>query len=307
MLAALALVLLLEGCTAVEKVAVGPFYQVAPLPPEAGSVMTDLAYFEGDDAHTEKHRLDLYRPAGSGWPILVFVHGGSLENGDKALRIGGFDIYGNVGRFYAARGVGVAVVNYRLQPEVRWPEQADDVARAIAWVQRHARDYGSSGELFLSGHSAGAWLAAHAILDETRAKRFDLGPDSVEGFISVSGSGYDLTDRETWQTFGREKAWEKRFATNEARDDWRERASVLPLLGGPDLPPFLLVYTSKEWPALGRQNQLMREALVKAGAGVKLVALETDSHRRMLLAMSRADKRLSGEILSFIQDPYPVP
>ena len=282
-----------------ERVALSPFYRKALLDQEAGDVMADIAYVEGSGAHPEKHRLDLYRPEGRGWPLMLFVHGGSLENGDKGLRIGGYDVYANIGRFYAARGVGVAVVNYRLQPEVRWPEQADDVAAATRWALGKARELGGSGEVFVSGHSAGAWLAAHALFDEKRASRFGLSPHDVAGFISVSGSGFDLTDDATWEMFGREKAWARRFDTGEGGEQWRERASVLPLLGG-DAPPFLLLHTTREWPALGRQNRLMYEALEKMGAEAKLVTLETDSHRRMILAMSRDDKTLSSEILGFI-------
>ena len=65
----------------------------------------------------------------------MFVHGGTWDSGDKNYRAGGADVYANIGRFDAARGLGVAVDNYRLQPAVVWPLQADDVRAAMAWVR----------------------------------------------------------------------------------------------------------------------------------------------------------------------------
>ncbi|MDX1385446.1 MAG: alpha/beta hydrolase [Thermoanaerobaculia bacterium] len=296
----------LAGCVGIEKAVIAPHYQRAELDPARGEALLDLPYLDGAGTHPEKHRLDLFRPRGPGWPTLVFVHGGSLENGDKALRRGGYDLYRNIGRFYASRGVAVALVNYRLQPEVRWPQQADDVAAATRWVLDNVESMGGDGRVFLAGHSAGAWLAAHAVLDQDRAARYDLHPEEIAGIISVSGSGYDLTDRDTWEMFGREKVWARRFEDGESGEDWRTRASVVPLVDKA-APPFLLVYTKKEWEALARQNRLLRAALEDAGVEARLVELETGSHRRMVLALSRGDGRLSATVLDFVAGPPAAP
>src|SRR5439155_21038348 len=56
----------------------------------------DICYREG--SADEKHRLDLFLPHGTNWPILIFIHGGGLTSGDKALRVSGADVYGNIGR-----------------------------------------------------------------------------------------------------------------------------------------------------------------------------------------------------------------
>ncbi|MDP3130995.1 MAG: alpha/beta hydrolase, partial [Bacillota bacterium] len=67
--------------------------------------------------------------------MIIFVHGGNWDSGDKNYRAGGADVYANIGRFYAARGIGVAVINYRPQPVVAWPAQVDDVRAAVTWVR----------------------------------------------------------------------------------------------------------------------------------------------------------------------------
>jgi acetyl esterase/lipase len=104
-------------------------------PAKAYEVKTvkDVVYYDGEGRHKVKHKLDLYLPAGAkGFPVLLFVHGGAWLHGDKDF---GFGFYGSLAKVYARQGVGVAVTNYRLSPEVKHPEHVKDVARAVT----HAR------------------------------------------------------------------------------------------------------------------------------------------------------------------------
>src|SRR5690606_35188130 len=106
--------------------------------PDGVTEFVDKRYFDGPTERDEKTRLDLFFPAGSGWPVMVFVHGGGWSSGDKDLRVGGRDVYRNIGRFYAARGIGVAVINYRLLPGVHWRTQLRDVAHAALYTRTRA-------------------------------------------------------------------------------------------------------------------------------------------------------------------------
>ncbi len=293
--------MILSGCSAVVRVAVKPFYEPAELS-GGGEVVAGLPYRTDEEADEEKHRLNLFRPGTDGWPLLIFLHGGSLTDGDKDLRVGGYNIYGNLGRFYAARGIGVAIVNYRLQPEARWPDQVDDVAAALRWAHRHVHEYGGDGRVFLSGHSAGAWLAARLALDRDEMRSAGLEPEEVTGVILISGSAYDLVDQERWDSGRSQSWWAKRFDLETPGVDWREFASVIPKIEG-DAPPVLLIHTTKEWPVVARQNRLLHQALAREGADSELFAVTTDSHRRMVLAMSRADKAISAKILDFVGQP----
>ena len=145
--------LFLAGCQPALWVGIQFVYDEADLP--AGQIKKDLAYAEGPSADPEKHRLDLFLPAPSeeNWPTVIFVHGGGWTEGDKDLRVGYQDVYGNIGRFFAARGIGAAVINYRLLGDgVQWPAQIEDVARATAYVHDHIAEYGGDpAALFLMG------------------------------------------------------------------------------------------------------------------------------------------------------------
>src|SRR2546421_6636144 len=113
----------------VRRAGMALLYKPVALPEK--QVLSDITYHA--DSQDKKHRLDLFIPDGSDWPIMIFVHGGGLASGDKSLRVGGDDVYGNIGRFYASEGIGVAVIHYRLQPGVTSPEQVEDVGPATAW------------------------------------------------------------------------------------------------------------------------------------------------------------------------------
>jgi acetyl esterase/lipase len=151
----------------------------------------DLAY--GDNP---RQRLDVYVPADAGQdiagspgkPVVVFFYGGSWNSGDRAD-------YAFVGEALAARGMVTVIADYRLYPEVRYPDFLDDSGRAVAWALREIGKFGGDpGRLFIMGHSAGAYNAAMVALD--RRWLADTGePDRatqrIRGLIGLAGP-YDF-------------------------------------------------------------------------------------------------------------------
>ncbi|MBV9946102.1 MAG: hypothetical protein JOZ69_04555, partial [Myxococcales bacterium] len=86
-------------------------------------VVTDIRYSTGADDGTGKDRLDLYLPEGgkAPFPVVVSFHGGALMQGDKSEQA-------FVGQAFAARGIGAAIVNYHLSPQVTHPRHVQDAA-----------------------------------------------------------------------------------------------------------------------------------------------------------------------------------
>src|SRR5438309_10269456 len=207
-----ALCLVVSGCAIAEWIGVQLYYKNADLPEK--QVLRDIPYWNSVDRHAARHRLDLFLPEGTQWPVLVFVHGGGWMEGDKSLRVGSADIYGNIGRFYASRGVGVAVINYELIPDVLWRHQLEDVARAAAWVHTHIAEYGGhASHLFLAGHSAGAQLVTRVALDPELLKATGFSPGIVCGVISVSGAALHRGGEYTYAQWGKLRNEHKRFWT----------------------------------------------------------------------------------------------
>ena len=124
-----------------------------PLPPEQHSVLRDLAY-----GQAALQRLDVYLPAKPMHaPILLMVHGGAWRLGDKQAAA----VVDNKIARWLPKGFILVSINYRLLPEATPLQQAEDVARALAFTQQQAASWGGDGnKIILIGHSAGAHLVS---------------------------------------------------------------------------------------------------------------------------------------------------
>ncbi len=136
-----------------------------------------------------RQRLDVYAPLtaapSSGHPVVVFFYGGSWNRGERAD-------YRFVGEALAARGVLTLVADYRLYPEVRYPDFLADSAQALAFGLREAaRLGGDPRRVFVMGHSAGAYNAAMLTLDATRLAATGHSPRELAGWIGLAGP-YDF-------------------------------------------------------------------------------------------------------------------
>lgn len=136
-----------------------------------------------------RQRLDVYSPftaaPSSGHPVVVFFYGGAWNRGDRVD-------YRFVGEALAARGVLTLVADYRLYPEVRYPDFLWDSAQALAYGLREAaRLGGNPRRVFVMGHSAGAYNAAMLALDATRLAATGRSPRELAGWIGLAGP-YDF-------------------------------------------------------------------------------------------------------------------
>lgn len=281
----------LAGCSLATRAGVALLYEKADLP--TSQLVRDICYTSGPPCDTARHTLDLYRPSATAWPVIIFVHGGNWDSGDKNHRAGGADVYANIGRFYASRGIGVAVINYRLQPTVTWPAQVDDVRAGVTWVRGNISRYGGQPDrIFLMGHSAGAHLSSLVALTATDT--------NLRGVIAVSGAALDLMDEQTY-TLGADRGYyEQRFRGTDTGSEWARKASPARFATA-QAPPFLILYATGETRALQRQSQVLHEALNQAGAASTLVPIAGESHTRIVLALSHPGKAPAKAILDFVR------
>jgi acetyl esterase/lipase len=206
----------------------------------AGDVERDLAY--GNDP---KQRLDLSVPAAPGFPTVLFVHGGSLKEGDKAD-----DDYKNVCAGFPAAGIACANINYRLAPSSPWPAQAEDVAAAVAWIGKNigARG-GDSHKVFLLGHSSGAMLAALVGTDERYLARHRLKPSDLRGVVPMGSIMWDDELEQALKKYGRPRVEEAFGQDPDDRmygslDGYLEHWPIRHIHSG--LPPFLFLIAESE-------------------------------------------------------------
>src|SRR5262249_36899626 len=153
-------------------------------------------------------------------------------------------------------GIVTAVIDYRLLPKVPWKDQIQDVAGAVSWVYRHAAEFGGNPKAFyLSGHSAGAQLAARVALDPEPLQKEGLSKKIVSGVVAVSGAGYQIVlekdkaplrssapvDAALWTS----NYMERRFAEGDATGAWASEVSMLRFLDA-SAPPFLVLCATAE-------------------------------------------------------------
>lgn len=143
---------------------------------EASGARVDLAYGEG-----ERDKLDFFSGGDANRPVVVYMHGGYWQRGDKSM-------YSFVTEGFVKHGVSVAVLNYNLTPSVRIGEIPPQIRKAVAWTWHNASDLGFSREkMFIMGHSAGGHLTAMMMATDWPTFDAALPADLVRAGLPISG------------------------------------------------------------------------------------------------------------------------
>jgi acetyl esterase/lipase len=252
-----------------------------------GVVTRDVDYVSDADYEGGRDLLDIYMPEGAAHvPVVVFFHGGALRAGDK----------GRVGQVVAGRlvpyGIGVVSANYRLTPSVMHPAHVQDAASATAWVIDNIARYGGDAEnVYVAGHSAGAYLAALLTLDPAHLGAHGLTPGSIRGSIPISAFLYV-----------------EETAPNRPKDVWGSdpadwlAASVTPHIGRAE-GRMLLIYADGDDEWRRRQNDTFGEAMRSAGNhGVQVIEVPNRDHISLMTELNASDDKIGDLIQRFIQE-----
>jgi acetyl esterase/lipase len=245
--------------------ACSPVAVLNALAPTNGVTETrDVRYGAGD-----RHYLDIYIPSGARRAaVVVFVYGGGWKDGDKSQ-------YRFVGAALAARGFLTVVPDYRLFPAVRFPVFLQDNAAAVAWTRANIARYGGDpGQIFLIGHSAGAYNVAMLTLDRQWLGAAGMDPDrDIAGTIGLAGP-YDflpLHDPELADIFG-------------PAGDLRLSQPITFARG--DAPPMLLAAGTADQTVLPRNTQHLAEAIRRDGGAVEERTYPGVDHAEIIGAMA---------------------
>lgn len=126
----------------------------------------------------EKCKLDIYLPEKTtGFATIIWFHGGGLSSGEREIPA---ELKG--------KGIAVIGVGYRLTPQAKSPDYIEDAAAAVSWVFKNITKYGGDSSLiFVSGHSAGGYLAAMVGLDKSWLAAHQIDANRLAGIIPFSG------------------------------------------------------------------------------------------------------------------------
>lgn len=164
----------------------------AGLPLEIPEVkrINDLSY--GPDA--KWHLLDLYLPKTitTKVPVIISIHGGGWCYGTK-------ETYQFYGMGLAKRGFAVVNFNYRLAPDVKFPQELDDINTVFHWVVENATIYNLDlTNVFVVGDSAGGQMAQQYVTilsnDEYRQLFGYAKPALTVRAAALNCGGYFIDD-----------------------------------------------------------------------------------------------------------------
>ena len=259
------------------------FSFIIPKDAESRQIGSVISYASGTD-----QTLYIFKPTISGGdlPTLIFVHGGSWNEGNAAD-------YEFVGRAFAAKGFLTFVMNYRKHPQNPFPAFVEDVASATAWANQHASDFGGDGNtIFLVGHSAGAYNVALAVLDQHYMKDAGVDPKIIKGVATMAGP-FDflpLDSPATIRTFGQIKNLGGTQPINFA---------------SAGAPPFLILNGSADTTVYPRNAASLFKHLGDVGANARRIEYQDVSHVGILLDLAkplRSNAPVLDDITKFFKD-----
>ena len=232
--------------------------------PPKWTQLTQIAYTSpakpGQSVHERQH-LDLGYPEGvRGFSTVVWFHGGGLTGGARHLP-----------RELENKGVAVAAAGYRLSPDVQAPAYIEDAAEAVAWTFKNIARYGgATNRIFLSGHSAGGYLAAMLTLDKRWLAKHGIDANLIAGVIPFSGQAI------THFTVRKERGIDsKQPIIDDLAPLYHVRSNA---------PPILLITGDREMELLGRyeENAYLWRMLKETGhPDVRLHELQGYNHGQM--------------------------
>jgi acetyl esterase/lipase len=221
----------------------------------------------GQDA---RQQVDLYTPddAVGDAPLVVFVHGGGWQIGNRSLVQAKPQHFKEAGYVFASAG-------YRLLPDAPVESQAADLGAALKALRAQAETGGFDPDtIVLMGHSAGAHLAALVASDPQYAGD---AFGAIRGVVLLDGAGYDVMTAAATPTMELPTLYKDVFGTDPAR---QKALSPITHVGGKDAPHWLALYVA-ERPGSKMQSEALMGALAKAGKDASAVAITGTDHGRM--------------------------
>ena len=261
---------------------------VSPLSAAEPKVFRDLPY---TDPKTEKQVLDIYTPAtGKDLPVIVWIHGGGWQGGDKKE-------VNHKPQACTDKGYVFVSVNYRLFPNGTIKQMGGDVARAIRWVRDHAREYGGDPDtLVVTGHSAGAQLAALVCTDGRYLEAEGLSLSKIKACVPVDGDTYDVPLQVKTVEQRRADSYKKKFGDEATQKDL---SPITHVARGKGIPPVLILHV-KGHPETTAQSDRLVAALKGAGVSARAYPAAGRNHVSLDVEMGQPGDEPTREFFEFL-------
>ncbi len=248
--------------------------------------ITDIDYNENVVYPDKKDLLDFYFPKGlKNYPVIVYFHGGALIAGSKEM---GKDI----GEKLAKEGIGFVSASYRISPTAKYPDHLNDAQAATEWTFNNIESFGGDlKNIYVSGHSAGAYLAALLALNKDlkihRTRK-------IKGSILISPFLY--VEETAPVRIKRGPVYKSIWGTNQK--DW-EKASVSPHMDGNN-ENFISIMAENDEDWRKEQNKRFINKL-KEKQTADYIEIANRNHSSLINKILEKDDQVSTVIIEFIR------
>jgi acetyl esterase len=260
----------------------------------------DLEYFRPAGAGPLLARH--YRPEGTGpFPAVLEVHGGAWTSGDRLNNVA-------IGEHLAAHGIAVLSIDFRMPPDVRYPETVADVNFGIRFLKVNAERFATRADLVggLGTSSGGHLLLLNALRPrDPRYTAFPLaGTDASLAFAVVC---WPVADPLARYRAVRERGNERLVAAHHqfwpSEDAMAEGSPQLVLERGEpvDRPPALIMQGTADDNLTPDMAANFATAYAKAGGSISFHRFEEQPHAFIARDPAAPDaQRALGLITDFI-------
>lgn len=250
-------------------------------------IIRDVEYGKGGDTSLT---LDIVRPKiqpKEPMPVVVFIHGGGWQKGDKQ---------GGIAKLIplVRKGYFGTTINYRLTDIAPFPAQIEDCKCAIRWVRAHAKEYNLDADhIGVWGGSAGGHLVALlGTSGGVKALEGKGGWPDQSSKVQAVADYFGPTDFPYWA----EEVQKKGF-TLEQLEAQHAGGAITKLLGGPwskklDVakqaspityidkhdPPVFIGHGENDQLVPISQSQVFYDALKKAGVDATFHIVKGQGH-----------------------------
>ncbi|XP_010265336.1 PREDICTED: probable isoprenylcysteine alpha-carbonyl methylesterase ICMEL2 isoform X1 [Nelumbo nucifera] len=234
-----------------------------------------------------RNRLDLYLPKNTNRPkpVVAFVTGGAWIIGYKA--------WGSLlGKQLAERDIIVACIDYRNFPQGTISDMVKDTSQGISFICNNIAEYGGDPDrIYLMGQSAGAHIAACALLEqaikEAGGERISWSVSQIKAYFGLSG-GYNLFD--LIDHFHRRGLYRSIFLSIMEGEQYLRRVSPEVMVQDPNLktavsllPRVILFHGTADYSIPSNFSKTFVETLQIVGGQAELILYEGKTHTDLFL------------------------
>ena len=226
-------------------------------------------------------QLDVFPTTRPRAPVMIFLHGGAWRGGDARSQAFQAEMFVQAGAHWVAPDFATVM-------DVGLDGMVSQVRRAVAWLARHAGDFGGDpGRLYVGGHSSGGHLAGNVLVTDWVGD-FGLPGDLVKGGLCISGM-YDL------------KAVRLSARSSYVKFDDRIEHGLSPQRHLDRLrAPVVVAYGERDSPEFQRQACEFAAAVERAGRLRALLIGKDLNHFEMPDTLARPDGLLGAAALELM-------